>query len=264
METKSNKGIKGILTLTAIFALCVTLVLATTFGLLTDTKTATGTITFDLANYDFQVKAGTATTEQIYPGQTAQMTPVNLKNTYKTRTDGTTGATAGMDGVYVRLTFTEITIGMKEYDVASISENSTDGTIVIVATNDSGSSSDLMTIALNPSAGTSGSSDGTAQYWRADTDNKAVYLSSTSIGTTLTKTKLAFTDISETETTKKIVVVDLQVTGKESDATQGFNASSADSAGLLNSYQGNDVKVGFTVAWGTTPETIGGSTTTNA
>lgn len=262
METKSNKGIKGILTLTAIFALCVTLVLATTFGLLTDTKTATGTITFDLADYDFQVKAGTATTEQIYPGQTAQMTPVNLKNTYKTRTDGTTGATAGMGGVYVKLTFTKITIGETEYDVASISESSTDGTIVIVATINSGPSSDLMTIALKQSAGTSGSSDGTEQYWRADAKNKAVYLSSAAIGTALTKTTLAFTGIGATS--DKTVVVDMQVTGKGSDATQGFNASSANSAGLLNSYQGNDVKVGFTVAWGTTPETIGGSTTTNA
>mgnify|MGYP006920956128 CR=1 FL=1 len=253
METKSNKGMKGIITLAIVFVLCIAMVLVTTFGALTDKKTATGTITFDLADYNFKVDMGSATTEKIYPGHSANTNTVKLKNTYTG-----TGATAGMGGVYVKLTFTNVNIGGTDYEVESIKENSTDGTIEIVATIGSGKSSSLMTIALKQSAGKDGAEAAdTVLYWRVATSEKAVYLSSAAIGTTLTdsnKAKLAFTD---KNATAKTVSIDMQITGKTSDATNGFNASSASSTGLLNNYQGNTVKVNYTAAWGTTIANIG-------
>ncbi len=259
METKSNKGIKGIITLAVVFVLCIALVLATTLGDLSAKKTATGTITFDLADYDFQVDMGSATTEKIYPGHSANTNTVALKNTYKTRDDGTTGATAGMGGVYVKLTFTTVNIEGTDYSVDSITENSTNKTIEIVAKIGSGNSSSLMTIALQQSAGANGAETANkALYWRAVASEKAVYLSSAAIGTELSdsnKATLAFTGKNATD--DKIVSINMQITGEASDATNGFNASSATSAGLLNKYQNNTVKVSYTAAWGTTIANIG-------
>lgn len=252
METKSNKGMKGIITLAVVFVLCIAMVLVTTFGALTDKKTATGTITFDLADYDFQVTIGSATAEKVYPGNTANTSTVTLKNTYKG-----TGATAGMGGVYVKLTFSKVNIGGIDYNVESITENSTDKTIEIVATIGSGNSSSLMTIALKQSAGNKGAETANTElYWRAVSSEKAVYLSSAQTGTLndSNKAKLAFTD---KDATAKTVSIDMQITGKTSNATNGFNASSASSAGLLNKYQGNTVKVNYTAAWGTTIANIG-------
>ena len=256
METKSNKGMKGIITLAVVFVLCIAMVLVTTLGALTDKKTATGTITFDLADYDFQVTIGSATAEKVYPGNTANTSTVTLKNTYKG-----TGATAGMGGVYVKLTFSKVNIGGTDYNVESITENSTDKTIEIVAKIGTGNSSGLMTIALKQSAGNKGAETANTElYWRAVSSEKAVYLSSAAIGTTLSdsnKAKLAFTD---KDATAKTVSIDMQITGKTSNATNGFNASSASSAGLLNKYQGNTVKVNYTAAWGTTIANIGSKT----
>ena len=260
METKSNKGMKGIIILAVVFVLSVAVVLATTLGMLNATKTATGTIKFDLADYDLQVDLGSASDEKIYPKHTANTNEVKLKNTYKG-----TGATAGMGGVYVKLVFTEVQIGNDKYAVKSISENTTDKTIEIVATIGSGDSASLMTIALKQSAGKSGAENSTTTelFWRANTSEKAVYLSSVGIGTTLSdnnKAKLAFTDKNATE---KTVSINMQITGKASSANNGFNATGSGD-GLLNKYQGYTVAVKYIAYWGTTIANIGKTSAKNS
>lgn len=242
METKSNKGIKGILTLTAIFALCVTLVLATTFGLLTDTKTATGTITFNLADYNFQV-TNDQSVSGIYPGKS-----VTTKATTLVNTDDGDGATAGMGGVYVRLQFTGVKIDGEEFK-ENLTVTTANEKIVVSAK----TVSDYLEIELDKSAGTD-------IYWGVvDSENYAYLVNSSG-----NKTTLAFSEKStevKTSASVKFVVAGIAPTG----VTNGFNAKGdSTNVGLPNKYQGKTVTISYTVAWGTTPDNIGGSTTTNA
>jgi len=246
METKSNKGIKGILTLTAIFALCVTLVLATTFGLLTDTKTATGTITFDLADYDFQVTNDQESVSGIYPGKS-----VTTKATTLVNTDDGDGATVGLKGVYVRLEFTGVKVGDDTFS-KNLNVTTSNNKIIVSAETESGVAvSNYLEIELAKTAGTD-------LYWGVVGSEKYAYL----VNSSNEKTTLAYSQRSEE--TKTSANIQFNIGGiTDTGSKNGFNDTTG-TGGLPNKYQGKTVSISYKVTWGTTPETIGGSTTTNA
>lgn len=240
MRTKSKKGIKGIITLSIAFALCVAVLLFTTFGALSDSKTATGTITFDLADYDFQVTNASTSVSGIYPGGNAVTTnATNLINTNKTREDKTTGATAGMVGVYVKIEFTSIKIGGETFsDSLTLADRT--NSISVSATTEHG----YLDIELIKSAGTN-------IYWGIV--NGSVYL----VNTSGKQTTLAFSK--STDTTKTTATIQFNITGQSpTGVTNGFNASTGTTVGLPNKYQGKQVSILYTIKWGTTTSNIGG------
>ena len=156
-----------------------------TLSMLSDSKTATGTVTFNLADYDLVLNTnGTGTV--LYPGQTGTTTPVLLYNTYKvadgqnsfTGTAEGGGTTAGMGPVYIKMVITSITVGetVENWDASSIAFSNNNG---VVMTN----ASSGLTVTLESFAGT-------GMNWFYDANSGAIYLSSTT--NKLTKTTLAF------------------------------------------------------------------------
>lgn len=229
METKSNKGIKGIITLAVVFVLCIAMVLVTTLGTLTDKKTATGTITFLLANYNFTVGTETKTDTKIYPNsKNATTGVVELVNGHDNA-----GATAGLQPVYVRIKFNNIKIGDTEFKSNIKAEkNATTGKIMITAD----SVKDMLEISI----------DTTETKWgiRSGDSTGYVYLVAND-GTTPTTLAPTATD-ANAKATVKFNVSGIAPTG----VTNGFNAKGdSTTVGLPNKYQGKNVSIAYTVEW---------------
>ena len=237
METKSNKGMKGIITLAVVFVLCIAMVLVTTFGALTDKKTATGTITFLLANYNFTVSTEVKTATKIYPNsKNATTGVVELVNGHNNA-----GATAGLQPVYVRIKFNNIKIGDTEFKSNIKAEkNATTEKIMITAD----SVKDMLEISI----------DTTETRWGIlNNDNTGyVYLvTDAGVATTLASTAT----VANAKAKVKFNVSGIAPTG----VTNGFNAKGdSTTVGLPNKYQGKNVSIAYTVEWGTTTSNIGG------
>lgn len=250
MGAKISKGAKSIIFVAFVFFISVAIVTTLTFSLLNDSKSASGTITFDLADYSLNVDLGSASAEKIAPGVTANANTVKLKNTYSG-----TGATAGLGGVFVKLTLSSITIGTTTYTVSSLTE--TTDTIQVVATNGSLSSSSVVTVEFVKSAGSVGGIAGSATtgsaietFWRKS-GNNALVLSSTKTGTA-SYARLAFTDKNQTA---KTIDVNVKMTGlTPSNGTNGFNnTDTVTNVGTSSKYAGGvNVTVNYSASWQTT------------
>lgn len=231
METKSNKGMKGIITLAVVFVLSIALVLATTLGTLTDRKTATGTITFMLADYKFQV-TNSQSVSGIYPGKL-----VTTKDTTLINGHNNAGATAGLQPVYVRIKFNNIKIDSTEFNGNIKAEkNATTGKVMITATNQTaGSVEDMLEISI----------DTTKTKWgiySGDSSTGCVYLVAND-GTTPTRLESTATDATAN------AIVKFNIAGKEPTGSKnGFNDTTG-TGGLPNKYQGQTVSILYTVEW---------------
>lgn len=243
METKSNKGMKGIITLAVVFVLCIALVLATTLGDLSAKKTATGTIKFLLADYNFTISTEVKTETKIYPNNKEATTGVvELVNGHNNA-----GATAGLQPVYVRIKFTNIKIG----DTAEFNKNikaeknETTGKVLVTADD----VKDMLEISIDTSETKWGilSNDSTGYVYLVTDAGAATTLASTATN-------------ANAKATVKFNVSGIAPTG----VTNGFNAVTSNGAtvGLQNKYQGQTVSIAYTVEWGTTIDNIGKKTTT--
>ena len=104
-----------------VFALVISLalVLYGTLSQLQDSKTATGTVTFNLADYDFQVVPVESTGTLTYPGQKGTTNTTQLINTYKT---GDNGTTAGMGPVYIKMVISSVTFTSNETENTALND----------------------------------------------------------------------------------------------------------------------------------------------
>ena len=130
MNNKSStfsQKIRLIILLAIVFVLSTAIALILTFSALQDSKKATGTITFDLADYNVNfvnlAAGGINEQKNIAPGISVALQEIKLLNT---STEGT-GTEAGLRGVYIKLSPTAIKIGDTSYKITSVTSTS-DGT----------------------------------------------------------------------------------------------------------------------------------------
>ena len=218
-----------------VFALVISLalVLYGTLSQLQDSKTATGTVTFNLADYDFQVVPVESTGTLTYPGQKGTTNTTQLINTYKT---GDNGTTAGMGPVYIKMVISSVTFTSNETENTALNdewktlsfENVSGG--VAVKNNEN-----VLNITLQ-----SGARDGLS--WKYVDD--AIYL----VDTNSAKAGLPF---SEDTTYPANIIFDLSLS--DPNVNNGFNAPTANDGIDNNKYQGQTVKINYTLYWATTP-----------
>ena len=223
--------------------LCVSLAFVGTYALLTDSRTATGTVTFNLADYKLYSQLDNSSSiTKVMPGTTGKTQKVALINSYTTTTGGTN---AGMGAVYLKLTNITITLG------------STTVTPLATFTNENGdvkiSTNNGMTITLEGEAGTCGDGN-SARYWVGS--GSAIYLSSTASTANInpTKSSLKFSESSTTVANGASVVFNVEVPAPS--ATNGFNATD-NSTSFGNNNQGQTLTISYTASWATTIAELG-------
>lgn len=239
---KKVQSMRMFLILLFALLISVAVVVVGTVSALIDSKSATGTVTFNLADYDLYVAyANVETTGNIAPGYSGTTKTMKVVNSYKT-TDGElygtadpNGVTAGMGGVYLKMTITSVTVGSESISVTSLGYN--DG---IVLNNGSG-----LKITLNSAA-----NSGKGLYWYYSGSD--IYLSSAQ--TSLAQTTLAFSDSLANETAANICFT---VSIDEPQVDNGFNATGS-TAPEVNKYQGKKVTINYTLKWATTTTGLNG------
>lgn len=237
--TKSTRTAKIVIILAVMLCICVAVVTVGTLSALRDSKSATGSVTFNLADYDLYVQQSAPVEGVIAPGKTGYTNTMKVVNSYKT-TDGTlygtptdNGAIVAMDAVYIKLTITSIAVGDTTLTVSTYSY--ADGYLTIASSNG-------LEIKLDANAGT-------GLYWY--TSNNNIYLMN-GTSSSATQTTLAFSSSAESETSAS---VRFAVSIAESGVNNGFNGSGSNS-NQVNQYQGEDVVINYTVSWGTTLENL--------
>ena len=219
--------------------LCVSLAFVGTYALLADSRTATGTVTFNLADYKLYSQLdGSSSITKVMPGTTGKTQKVALINSYTTTTGGTN---AGMGAVYLKLT--NITIKLGSTTVTPLATFTNENGDVKISTNNG------MTITLEGEAGTCG--DGNSpRYWVGD--GSVIYLSSSN--GSLTKNSLKFSESSTTVANGASVVFNVEVPAPS--ATNGFNAT-GNSTSFGNNSQGQTLTISYTASWATTIAELG-------
>lgn len=251
---KKVQSMKMILILTFALIISLAVVLIGTLSALQDSKSATGTVTFNLADYDLYVAdANVATSGNIAPGYSGTTDTMKVVNSYKT-TDGKLygtadpeGVTAGMGGVYLKMTITSVTVADKDNNgssetiqISNLQYNSVEDQEGIVLNNGSG-----LKITLNSAA-----NSGKGLYWYYSGSD--IYLSSAQ--TSLAQTTLAFSDSLVNETAANICFT---VSIDEPQVDNGFNATGS-TAPDVNKYQGKTVTINYTLKWATTTTGLNG------
>ena len=217
------KSIRIVSVLVCALVISLALVLYGTLSQLQDSKTATGTVTFDLANYDLQINTSTSGVLAA-PGQIGQTGIVQLINTSEA---GATGTTAGMGGVYIKMDITSITVGEEKL---TFSLNQGSSTIVSNAN---------FTIDLISSAGTVNTDENLT--WTVKSNG--IYLTKAGGGAPLPfTTRDNFTQSAE---------IQFNITMKDPNVNNGFNASGNTTLNN-NKYQGQTVTINYTLYWATT------------
>lgn len=233
-KTKSRKWM-----VTIIFAmlLCCCVFVVSTYALLSDSRTVTGSVTFNLADYKLYMTNTSNFSGQIAPGYNGTTKNVELVNSYAsssmfgTPTGGAT--TEAMSAVYIKLTDIAVKVGTTNVALSSFSKNA-DG--VQIATKGG------MTFTLLSSAGV-----GSWFYSGQD-----IYLSSSA--TSLSKSSLAF---SKNNSNKQVANIQFKVNVSDPGTQGGFNATTAGSNVIDNDFQGKDISISYTVKWATDVETLG-------
>ena len=241
------KSIRIVSVLVCALVISLALVLYGTLSQLQDSKTATGTVTFNLADYDFQVVPVESTGTLTYPGQKGTTNKTQLINTYKKDDNGTT---AGMGPVYIKMVINSVTIGNGDVVVEqwgttgdnkisitnyTYEDQSNKKEVLIKYVDKNNQSISNLTIALQSGAW------GELQ-WKYDSD--AIYLFD-SIG--LQKAGLPF---SEDIKYPANIIFDLSLS--DPNVNNGFNAPTANDGIDNNKYQGQTVKINYTLYWATT------------
>lgn len=225
------KSIRIVSVLVCALVISLALVLYGTLSQLQDSKTATGTVTFNLADYDFKVSTG-ANGTLTYPGQKGTTNTTQLINTYKT---GDNGTTAGMGPVYIKMVINSVEFYNGENKNDKLSGEWTTFSIanvsggVAVKNNEN-----ILNITLQ-----SGARDGLS--WKYVDD--AIYL----VDTNSAKAGLPF---SEDTTYPANIIFDLSLS--DPNVNNGFNAPTANDGIDNNKYQGQTVKINYTLYWATT------------
>lgn len=253
--TKMSKNAKTIALIAFLLLISVAVVVTMTLSKLSDSKTAQGTITFNLANYQLQVLGLDSTSsEVILPGKTAKANTIKLKNT----ADNSTGTTAGMGGVYIKLEVTGISIGVTEYAASALTLTNETDYIKVSATGTPNTES-IVTIKFKKQASTTASASGLNSsgsavdtYWVAGTgaNAKNIYLSSNK--NSLSYAKLAFTDRNAAE---KTISIEVEMTGvTPNEYSNGFNNTKNPTiVGMGSQYSGGmQIKVKYKAYWQTT------------
>lgn len=225
--TKSTKSAKIVLTLLFALLICVAVAVVGTYSALQASKTATGTVTFNLADYDVSIDDNVTFTGNIYPGYSANSGDIRIVNSHET-TSG--GATEGLGPVYVAIKINSITVGDNSMTV-KCATTSTSGYITLSTANG-------LEIRLRASAeGTGGltwAADG------SDVSKSRINLQGT----------LPFTE-REDISTGPAAVMQFQVAMAEpTDVNNGFNSDTTGNP--VNQYQGKSVSISYTIYWGTT------------
>ena len=221
--TKSTKSAKIVLTLLFALLICVAVAVVGTYSALQASKTATGTVTFNLADYDVSIDDNVTFTGNIYPGYSANSGDIRIVNSHET-TSG--GATEGLGPVFVAIKINSITVGT---DSMAVKCATSTGYITLSTANG-------LEIRLRASAaGTSGLT------WVTDgSDANRVNLQGT----------LPFTE-RENISTGPAAVMQFQVAMAEpTNVNNGFNSDTT--GNQVNQYQGKSVSISYTIYWGTT------------
>lgn len=244
---KRSRATNLLVTFVLAIALCITIAFVGTYALLTDSRTASGTVKFNLADYNLYLNATSTFTGDIVPGSSGTTKTVEIINSYKT-TSGTAfqsvdggGTTAGMGAVYLKIVLgNSLTIGDMALTKSALSSNSS---AITIATN----SSYGVTVKLKTNAGVG--------YWNVD--NGAIYLMSQAGGTE--KSTLAFSDTDKTLNTATKALINFEVSiDSPTGVNNGFNATGKpDSSIMLNEYQGQTITIPYTVYWATTTTELG-------
>ena len=247
MNNKSStfyQKIRLIILLAIVFVLSTAIALILTFSALQDSKKATGTITFDLADYNVSftnLQAGVNEQKNIAPGISVALQEIKLLNT----SEGT-GTEAGLGGVYIKLIPTGITIGETSYTISGVSEPENDIThITLTAKNCP------LDITLKCDTGIVGKTWGV----KSVEDNNAIYLMD---GSGDNEAQLPFTPKNANETDKTYAKINTEVKGKQATGVYGgFNPTGNAPTGVLtNANQGKKVTIEYKAYWGITIEDL--------
>ncbi len=221
------KSIRIVSVLVCALVISLALVLYGTLSQLQDSKTATGTVTFNLADYDLVLHTSTSGVLAA-PGQVGKTNIVQLINTYATGTDGNTGTTAGMGPLYIKMVITSVTVGSEPVSL-SLSQGSN-----TIASNSN------FTIALNTDADLDSTNE--SLTWTSKSDG--IYLTKVGGGAPL--------PFSESQTNyANAADIQFNITMKDPNVNNGFNASGSTTVNN-NKYQGQTVKINYTLYWATT------------
>ena len=232
------KSIRIVSVLVCALVISLALVLYGTLSQLQDSKTATGTVTFDLANYDLQLST-TSLGILAAPGQTRTSNIVQLINTSEANA---TGIDAGMVGVFVKMVITNVTVGGISVGNVSVSATENDDGITVIA-------GDNFTIELITDAGEVNkvNNQGESLTWTVGTDG--IYLSTTGTGA-----PLPFTERSDNLSYANAANIQFRITMQEPNVNNGFNAPTTNNGTDNNLLQGQTVKINYTLHWATTKE----------
>ena len=223
--TKSTKSAKIVLTLLFALLICVAVAVVGTYSALQASKTATGTVTFNLADYDVSIDDNVTFTGNIYPGYSANSGDIRIVNSHET-TSG--GATEGLGPVYVAIKINSITVGGNSMAVKCATPSTSDYITLSTANG--------LEIRLRASAaGTSGLT------WAADgSDVSRINLQGT----------LPFTERKDISTGPAAVMQFQVAMAEPTNVNNGFNSDTT--GNQVNQYQGKSVSISYTICWGTT------------
>ena len=220
------KSIRIVSVLVCVLVISLALVLYGTLSQLQDSKTATGTVTFNLADYDLVLHTSTGGVLAA-PGQVGKTNIVQLINTYATGTDGNTGTTAGMGPLYIKMVITGITVGSEDLEFSSTSNTIVDNS--------------NFTIALNTDADLGSTNE--SLTWTAKSDG--IYLTKVGGGAPLpfSESRTDYTNAAD---------IQFNITMKNpTNVNNGFNAPTANDGIDNNKYQGQEVTINYTLYWTT-------------
>ena len=227
------KSIRIVSVLVCALVISLALVLYGTLSQLQDSKTATGTVTFDLADYDLQLST-TSLGVLAAPGQTNTSNIIQLINTSKADDKGTI---VGMGGVYIKMVITGVTVNGSSVGDVSVSarEDINDGGITVIA-------GEKFTIELITDAGTVNTDENLT--WAVE--NGGIYLKTTGTGA-----PLPFTPRSGELSYANAADIQFRITMKDPNINNGFNGSGNPIVNN-NELQGKPVAINYTLYWATT------------
>lgn len=242
MNNKSStfyQKIRLVILLAIVFVLSTAIALILTFSALQDSKKATGTITFDLADYNVNfVNLATGFNEQknIAPGISVALQEIKLLNT---STEGT-GTEAGLGGVYIKLSPEKIIIGDTTYNITSVTNDG--GEIKLNAGVSELYAICPLDITLKTNTGLTGITWGVK--------SGAIYLMKGNA-----EAQLPFTSKNAADTDKSYAHIYTEVKGKTAAtkvAYGGFNPTDAIGVLFKNEDQGKTVTIEYKAYWGIT------------
>ena len=225
--TKSTKSAKIVLTLLFALLICVAVAVVGTYSALQASKTATGTVTFNLADYDVSISGQAEIVGDIYPGGVATSDDMRIVNSANADDVAGGGTTEGLGPVFVAIKINSITVGGSTVPVSCAT--STDSNYLTLGT------SNGLEIRLRASAAETG-----GLTWAAagTSDASRINLSA----------PLDFTMDLENG---PAAVMQFQVAMAEpTDVNNGFNSDTT--GNQVNQYQGKSVSISYTIYWGTT------------